>query len=143
MTVLELSAIDLNERSRIACSALCGSFYQAGLAGAGRSDEQKASHRPARNAHPQRECLVNAHNLPYRIVLADDPASQAGFELLSLESCLCGIQKVWIGQLRLLHFHLSRSSVRYGTEHVWTSPTAESSISRIFSTRQSKTFFGS
>src|SRR5258708_2618430 len=107
MTVLELSAIDLNKRSRIACSALCGSFYQPGLAGAGRSEEQKASHRSARNAHPERECLVNAHNLPYRIVLADDLASQAGFELLSLESCLCGIQKVWIDQLRLLHCHLS------------------------------------
>src|SRR6266852_3234234 len=112
MTVLELSAIDLNKRSRIACSALCGSFYQPGLAGAGRSEEQKASRRSARNAHPQRECLVNAHNLRYRIVLADDLAPQAGFELLSLESCLCGIQKVWIDQLRLLHFHSSHSSVR-------------------------------
>ncbi len=49
---------------------------------------------------------------PASIVLADDLASQAGFELLSLESCLCRIQKVWIDQLRLLHFHLSRSSVR-------------------------------
>src|SRR5260370_2195396 len=96
MTVLELSAIDLNQSPRIACSALCGSFYQPGLAGAGGSEEQKASHRSARNAHPQRECLVNAHNLPYRIVLADDLASQAGFELLSLEPSLCVIRKVCI-----------------------------------------------
>ena len=107
MTVLELSTIDLNERSRIACSALCGSFYQPGLAGAGRSEEQKASHGSARNADAQRECLVNAHHLPYRIVLADDLASQAGFEFLSLESCLCGVQKLWMGRLRLLHFHFA------------------------------------
>src|SRR5260370_33553825 len=100
MTVLELSAIDLNQSPRIACSALCGSFYQPGLAGAGRSEEQKASHRSARNAHPQRECLLNAHNLRYRIVLAADLATQAGFEVVSLEPCLCGIQKVWIDQLR-------------------------------------------
>ena len=77
---------------QIADQAFGGGFHHAGLAGAGRPQEQKVADRPAGAGHSRQVRLIDVDDLLDRLVLADDALAQVRLQLLRFESRLRRIQ---------------------------------------------------
>jgi hypothetical protein len=92
VTVLKLSAIDLQHRTSIANERLCQSLYEACFAGAGWSQKQKVSDWASRSGHSREECLINIYDLIDGLFLADYQFSKVGVQLLRFVSRLRRIQ---------------------------------------------------
>ena len=86
VAVLELGAVDLNDSAWVLHQRLSRRLHDAGLPGARRPQKQEIAHRPSRCAHPCQIHLVNVDDLLDRFVLADDQATQTGFERLGLSA---------------------------------------------------------
>jgi hypothetical protein len=104
--VLELAAIYLDNGSHVASQRFGGGFHQSRLACASGSEKQKGPDGTGDAAHPERERLIDVDDLPDRIVLTDNLASQTGFELMSFIANLLWVQELWVYQH---HFCCGRS----------------------------------
>src|SRR5690349_6270247 len=92
MAVLELRAVNLNDRPRIAKERFCHGFYHARLARAGGAKEKKVSHRTPRSVQPGKKHLVDFNNFLYGRVLANNLAPQRGFKVLRIRAAPCRIK---------------------------------------------------
>ena len=102
--MLELRAIDLDDGASIPHQAFGGGLHGTGLTGARGSQKQEVADGPARAVHSRQERLINANDLPDRLILADDLTSQAGLELLGFASASRRVQKLLIEP-----FHITTS----------------------------------
>ena len=84
VAVLELGAIDLHHRARIAHQAFRGGFHNARFPRSGWTEKQKTGHRFARRAHPRRPGLVRIHHLPNCHFLPYHPLAQVALEHLGV-----------------------------------------------------------
>ena len=92
MAVLELGAIDLDHRARIAHQAFRRGFHQTRFAGAGGAEKQEIADRPPRARHAREVGLINVDDLFDRLILADDPFAQIGIQSFGFETSLSGIK---------------------------------------------------
>ena len=93
VAVLELGAIDLDDRARILQQRLGGGFDDAGLARAGRPQEQEIPDRTAGRAHPRQIHLIDVDDLLDRLILTDDHSAQAALERYRLSPGFGRIQR--------------------------------------------------
>ena len=91
MAVLELGAIDLDDRARILDQRFGCRFDDAGLAGSGRPQEKEVADRSSGSAHPGQIHLINIYDLLDRLVLADDVAVERLFQIFRFSPGLCRI----------------------------------------------------
>src|ERR1700693_322771 len=80
VAMLELRAIDLDNRTRILQHRLSGSFDNTSLAGSGGSEEEEVSDRTSWRGHPGQIHLIDVHDLLNGFILADNQAAQAYFQ---------------------------------------------------------------
>src|ERR1022692_1525300 len=104
VAMLELRAIDLNYRARIAHQAFRRGFHQPRLAASGGSQEQKIADRSSRAGHARQVSLVNADDLLNGLVLAYNPLVQIRVQLFSLKSGLRWIELL-VQAPHLLYLH--------------------------------------
>src|SRR5215470_3492574 len=81
MRVLELRAIYLNYRSRIAKQNLRGRFHNARLTGTCRPKEQQIANGPSRRIQPSAEHLVQIHQRLHSFFLPNDLRAKRGLEI--------------------------------------------------------------
>src|SRR5713226_9520051 len=113
MAVLELRAIDLDDRARVAHQALRRRLHQAGLSRARRAEKQEVSNRPPRTAHPRQVSLINVNDLLNRFILAYDALPQIPIEFLRFESSLRWIELF----VQAPHWNISLHYLRRSTLH--------------------------
>src|SRR5450432_173165 len=92
MAVLEFGAIDLDDGARVAHEALRRGFDEPGFAGTGRSQEEQVADRPSGSAHSRQVSLIDADDLLYRFILADNALAQFRFQRLRFVPSLPRIQ---------------------------------------------------
>src|SRR5579875_609879 len=92
MAVLELRAVNLQDGSFIPQQGLGGSFHQAGLARAGRTQEKQIREWSARGRESGAKNLVDPCQLAHSAILAYHLAAKALFETLHLGTSPIGIQ---------------------------------------------------
>src|ERR1700724_1821816 len=96
MTVLELSAVNLNDRPWIAKKRFGDGFHHARLARAGRPKKEKVSHGTPWGVQSREKHLINFYYFFDGRVLADDFPPQSGFEVLRVRAApgriKCGIK---------------------------------------------------
>src|ERR1051325_1673719 len=93
VAVLELGAIDLDDRSRILQQGLGGGFYDTRLPRTGGAEEQKVSNRTPRRTHSGQIHLIDVDDLLYRLILPDNHPPQAVLERDRLAPSFSGIQR--------------------------------------------------
>src|ERR1700732_4779245 len=81
MTVLELSTVNLDNRTRILEQRLGRRLYGAGFTRPRGAEKEKVSNGPDGSSHAAEIHLINADNLPNCFLLSDDALAQVGFEL--------------------------------------------------------------
>ena len=86
MAVLELGAINLDDRARVLHQSFRRRFDDAGLAGASGPEEQEVTNRAASGRHPGQMHLIDVDNLLDGFILTDNHAGQAGLESFRLSS---------------------------------------------------------
>src|SRR5437870_5659253 len=86
MAVLELSAVDLDHRARVADETLSGRLDKPGFARAGRSEEQKISDRPAGTRQARHVRLIDIDDLLNCVILADDASPKVVIKLLGIDA---------------------------------------------------------
>ena len=92
VAVLELRAIDLDHRPRVAHQAFRGGLHHARLARPGRPQKQKIADRTSRARHARQVGLVDVDDLLDGLLLAHDALAQIRFQFLGFESGLRRIQ---------------------------------------------------
>ena len=90
VAVLELGAVDLDDRARILQQRLGGRFDDAGLSRAGRPQEQEVPDRAARGAHPRQMHLIDVDDLLDRLILPDDHPPEVGLQGLASRPVFAG-----------------------------------------------------
>src|SRR5258708_33031750 len=86
MTVLEFSAVNLDDRPGIAKKRFRNRFHHARLARAGRPKKEKVSHGTSWSVQPREKHLINFHHFFDGRVLANDFPPQSGFEVLRVRA---------------------------------------------------------
>src|ERR1019366_1117180 len=104
VAMLELRAIDLNYRARIAHQAFRSGFHQPRLAAPGRSQEQKIADWSSGTGHAGEVSLIDADDLLNGLVLAYNPLTQIRVQLFSLISGLRWIELL-VQAPHLLYLH--------------------------------------
>ena len=133
--VLELRAVHLDHRARVAEQDLRRGFHDARFARAGGSEEQQVPHRTSRRAHSGAEDLIQVHQRADALFLADDLVAQRGLEFLRLHAAQRGIEMLtllagWCAWPSLLpEIPTSVKTPRCGARSNWSSltPTVECS----------------
>ena len=97
--VLELRAVHLDHRARIAEQDLSRGFHDARLARAGGAEEQQVPYGPAGRAHSGAEDLIQVHHRADGFFLPDDLVAQGGLEFLRLHAAKRGIELTACGWL--------------------------------------------
>jgi hypothetical protein len=90
--VLELGAINLEHRARIAEQHFRRGFDDARLPRPGGSEEQQVAHGTSRRVQPGAKHLVQIHHRLHRFVLPYDLAAHASIEILGLETSARRVQ---------------------------------------------------
>src|ERR1700689_934197 len=80
VAVLELRAINLDNRAGILQHRFSRGFHDASLAGSGGTKEEEVSDRTTWRGHAGQVHLIDVDDLLYGFVLADDQPAQANFE---------------------------------------------------------------
>src|SRR5580658_1835145 len=93
MAVLELGAIDPDDRLRIARQTFGEGFHGVRLTGPGGPQKEQRSNRPSGRGHTCQESLIHIDNLPASVVLTHDALAQILFQILSSRSPFGGIQQ--------------------------------------------------
>ena len=100
--VLELRAVHLDDRARIAKQDLRGGFHDARLARTSGAEEQQVPYGTAGRAHSGAEDLIQVHDGANAFFLPDDLVAQGVLELLRLDAAKRGIE---LTTLRLAGTH--------------------------------------
>jgi hypothetical protein len=95
--VLKLGAIELDDRARISEQDLRGRLDDAGLPGAGGSQEQHVPDRTTGGAHLRTENLVEIDDGTNALLLPDDLAAERRLEFLRFDAASRGIQMMALG----------------------------------------------
>ncbi len=90
--VLELRAVNLDASMGVTEKRLGHGFHHTRLAGAGRPQKQKISHRPTRRIQPGEKHLIDLGDLFHGRILADDLPPQSGLEIQCFAAATRGIQ---------------------------------------------------
>src|SRR5262245_65241562 len=90
--VLELGAIDLDHRIRVAEQNFGGGLDRTRLARAGRPKEEQRAQRFVRQSHLCEIDLVNLRERKHRVVLSDNAFEQFVLELARLITSLSGVE---------------------------------------------------
>src|SRR5258708_32367751 len=86
MTVLEFSAVNLDDRPGIAKKRFRNRFHHARLARAGRPKKEKVSHGTSWSVQPREKHLINFHHFFNGRVLANHLPRHTGFEVLRVRA---------------------------------------------------------
>src|SRR5260221_327872 len=86
MTVLELSAVNLDDRPGIAKKRFRNRFYHARLARAGRPKKEKVSHGTPWSVHPRENHLIISHHFSDARVVPKFFPPQGGLEVLRVRA---------------------------------------------------------
>ena len=108
MAVLELRAIDFNDRPRISQQRFGSCFNYPCLAGTGRAKEQQIAYRVSWITHPGEIGLIHRDDLLDRLILPNNPAEQVRVQLHCLVTRLRRIES-------LIHAEHTRLSSLYFT----------------------------
>ncbi len=90
--VLELGAVHLDYRARIAKQHFGRGFHHPRLARAGWPQKQQVPHRTPRRIQPRAKDLVQVHNRLYRFILPHNLASQPRFKIPGFHAALAWVE---------------------------------------------------